>query len=59
MKTYRLVSTKGSRVVSGNLSAALAAAIEMEADLQPLFGITIENDRNTVVAEVRDGKRVR
>lgn len=52
--TYKLLSTKGDREVEGTRADAIAAAIAMEADLQPAYGVTVEIDGETV-AEIRDG----
>jgi hypothetical protein len=51
---YKLISTKGTREVEGTQADAIAAAIAMEADLQPAYGVTVEIDGETV-AEIRDG----
>jgi hypothetical protein len=52
---YKLISTKGIRTVTGTEAEAVQAAIAMEKELQPAFGITIELDGVTV-CEVRDGE---
>lgn len=54
MKTYTISSVKGSKAVSGTAEEAIAAAVEMERDTQPAFGVTVDIDGETV-AEVRDG----
>lgn len=48
---YELTSTKGSKTINGDLAAAFRAAIEMEAELQPSFGITIDGDGRTFECE--------
>lgn len=53
---YRLISVKGNRTVTGDLAAATRAAIEMEAELQPAYGVTIETADGDTVAEIRDGE---
>lgn len=53
-KTYTLTSVKGGREVRGTLLAAIEAAIAMEANLQPAFGLTVSRD-GEIVAEVIDG----
>ena len=58
MATYRLVSVKGTveceTVECETLDEALAAARRMDADLQPAFGVTIEDETGRVRAEVDD-----
>lgn len=54
MSTYTLTSTKGSRDVTGDLHAAIQAALEMEEELQPAYGVTVMLGEQEV-AEVRDG----
>ena len=54
MTTYRITSVKGSKTVSGTAEEAIAAAVEMEREMQPAYGVTVELDGETV-AEVRDG----
>jgi hypothetical protein len=51
---YRMISVKGTRVVIGTRADALAAAREMNQELQPAYGVTVErvSDSRTV-AEVR------
>ena len=53
--TYQLISTKGNRTVDGDEAAAIAAAVAMEEELQPAFGVTVALDGETV-AEVADGE---
>lgn len=52
---YKLISTKGTRTITATMHEAIQAAIAMEAELQPSFGVTVELDGSTV-AEVRDGE---
>lgn len=54
MTTYTINSIKGSRTIDGTQADAIAAAIAMEEELQPAFGVTVELDGETV-AEIRDG----
>lgn len=53
--TYRLISTKGTRTITGTRDQAIRAAVRMEAELQPSYGISVEDDGGVTVAEVRDG----
>lgn len=53
---YKLITTKGSKEVDGTLAVAVKAAVRMERELQPSFGVTIEDAEGNTVAEVRDGK---
>lgn len=52
---YKLISTKGTRTITGTEHEAIQAAIAMESELQPSFGVTVELDGATV-AEIRDGE---
>lgn len=54
MSTYKLISTKGEQTFAGNLHSAIQAAIQMEQQLQPAYGVTVEL-RGETVAEIRDG----
>lgn len=51
---YILRSVKGDRGVKGTLAHAVSAAVAMEADLQPAYGVTVERDGYTL-ATVIDG----
>jgi len=53
---YRLVSSKGTKTVNGSEQQAIVAAIKMEEELQPSFGVSIENEHGETIAEVNDGK---
>jgi hypothetical protein len=53
---YNLISTKGNRQFNGSLDAAIQSAIAMEAELQPAFGVTVEDAEGNTVAEIRDGQ---
>lgn len=55
MSTYRLISVKGTRAFTGNQAAAVQAAIAMEDELQPAYGVTVEDADGNTVAEIRDG----
>lgn len=46
--SYSITSTKGKTEVDGNLADAISAALRMEADLQPAYGVTIELGGDTV-----------
>ena len=54
--TYMLISSKGSRMFRGTQAEAIDAAVEMEAELQPSFGVSVEDEDGETVADVRDGK---
>ena len=56
-KTYMLSSTKGSRTVRGTLADAIAAAQEMDAWLQPMYGVDVWRSDGEKVASV-DGATV-
>lgn len=59
MTTYNLISTKGRRRVTGTLEQAVEAAKAMDAELQPMFGVTIEDAKDgRFVAEIDDGRIV-
>lgn len=53
--TYNLISVKGDREFTGTREEAIAAAIAMEEELQPSFGVTVEDAAGETVAEIRDG----
>lgn len=53
-ENYKLISTKGTREFFGTQDDAIKAAVAMEADLQPAFGVTVDLDGETI-AEIRDG----
>ena len=57
MTMYHLISTKGSRTVTG-LAQAIAAAKAMDAELQPSYGVTVEDDGGDTVAEVDEASVV-
>lgn len=52
---YNLISVKGTSMFRGSLMDAIDAAIAMEEELQPSYGITIEDSDGNTVAEVVDG----
>lgn len=56
MPTYRLISAKGTRTVDGEQADAVAAANAMDAELQPAYGVTVEDAAGNTVAEVIDGE---
>lgn len=53
--TYQLISVKGNRQFEGTKAEAIEAAIAMEEELQPAYGVTVEHADGTIVAEIRDG----
>jgi hypothetical protein len=54
---YTLISTKETRVIeAASESDAIKAAIKMEQELQPAWGVTVEDSDGDTVAEIRDGK---
>lgn len=54
---YRLISTKGTREIEGTREEAVSAAIAMERELCPAYGITVEDAATgETVGEVRDGR---
>jgi len=55
MSMYKLISTKGTRTVEGTHDDAIRAAIKMERELMPLFGVSVEDEAGDTVAEIRDG----
>jgi hypothetical protein len=58
-QSYTLVSAKGMAIVKcGSLDEAIAKAVELEARLQPAFGVTVEDADGNTVAEIRDGKSI-
>lgn len=58
--SYKLVSVKGNRIVQGgSLEDAIQAAKRMEQQLQPAFGVTICDEFDEPLAEVRDGVATR
>ena len=58
MKTYKLVSVKGTETFTGKLAEAIHAAIEMERRLQPSFGVTVESVYGDTLATIVDGRVV-
>ena len=55
MTTFRLISTKGTEQIIGTLAEAIAAARQMDATLQPAYGVTVEDaDTGETVAEIED-----
>lgn len=52
MTTYRLISSKGSASVTGTLNEAVEAAKKMMADLQPAYGVSVEDESGATVAEI-------
>jgi hypothetical protein len=58
MKTYKLVSVKGTETFTGKLAEAIHAAIEMDRRLQPSFGVTVESVDGDTLATIVDGRVV-
>lgn len=58
MTTYTLISAKGNLLFTGTEEQAIAAAIAMEEELQPVFGVTVEDEEGDTIAEIRDGKNI-
>jgi hypothetical protein len=56
MIMFKLISTKCTRTVDGTIWQAVAAAIQMDADLQPAMGVTVEDAAGNTVADVEDGE---
>lgn len=50
--TYKLISTKGTRQVTGTQADAVRAAVAMCRELRPSYGVTIANADGKTVAEV-------
>lgn len=55
MTQHMLTSAKGSRAITGDLAAAMRAALEMDAEWQAAYGVTIETADGRVF-EARDGR---
>lgn len=55
MATYQLISVKGERTIAGTQAEVVEAAKAMEAELQPAYGVTIEDEAGNTVAEVNAG----
>ena len=56
MATYKLESVKGDRIIQADsLEDAIRAAIQMEEELQPAFGIGIKRS-GFYVANVENGR---
>lgn len=49
---FLLSSTKGGKVVTGTLSDAIRAAIKLDRELQPAYGVLIENDTDPLYQTV-------
>ena len=54
-RVYNLISAKGTITVTGTEEMAIATAQEYETALAPAFGVTVELDDGTTVAEIREG----
>ena len=54
--TFTLTTTKATKTVTGTIEEAIAAAIELDHDLQPAFGVTVSDENGNTVAEIRDGQ---
>ena len=55
-QNYRLISAKGCRTIVATKREAIKAAIMMEEQLQPAFGVCVENESGSTVTTVKDGK---
>jgi hypothetical protein len=55
MSSFKLISVKGTRTFEGTAEQAIAAAKAMDEELQPAYGVSVEDDNGDTVAEVRDG----
>ena len=56
MTTFALNSCKGNKAVEcESLGEAIAHAIQMEAELQPAFGVVVEDTDGKTVAHIVDG----
>lgn len=55
--TYNLISAKGRREVTGTLAEAITAARAMDAELQPMHGVTVERAADGVTVAEVDGDK--
>lgn len=53
---FTLNSTKGTKIIDGSLEEAIRAAVQMDADLQPAYGVTVEDEDGTI-AQI-DGREI-
>lgn len=51
---YVIECVKGRRELAGTLDAAIGAAHDMDTELQPAYGVTVEDSAGRTVAAVRD-----
>jgi hypothetical protein len=59
MTTYKLISCKATKSIRCNSEAeAVAKAKQMEAKLQPSWGVTVEDHTGETVAWIRHGEDV-
>jgi len=49
---YKLISVKGTRLFTGSLVGAILTAHAMMEELQPAFGVSIEDESGETVAEI-------
>ena len=54
-EVFTLVSVKGTKKVIGTLADAIAAAIKLERQWRPAYGVEICNSGFETVADIRDG----
>jgi hypothetical protein len=58
MEKYTLVSVKGNKTLVCDLQHAIRAAIAMEAELMPAWGVQIEDADGETVAHIEEGVNV-
>lgn len=59
MSTYTVTCVKARATITGSISDAIIAARAMSNDLQPAFGVSIEDDNGLVVlSDVTDAEYV-
>jgi hypothetical protein len=56
MATWKLCSVKSSETFDGTLLQAIQAAVEMETDLQPAFGVDVHDESGERVVTILDGE---
>lgn len=54
MTTYTIISCKARETVTGTLADAIAAARRMDAEYQPAFGVTVEDEDGQTVFECNE-----
>ena len=59
MSTYNVTCVKARATITGSIADAIMAAREMSDNLQPAFGVSIEDDNGLVVlSDVTDAEYV-